>query len=448
MSITRVRESTLDTQPLFTATVISSSAGGGTITGSWTLGSGASLVASTVQSISGNTLSSSQVTTALGYTPYNSTNPSGFLTSINSTQVINALGYTPASSSVATTGALGALSITTASASGGGSLSYNSSTGVFTFTPPYLASYLTGITSLQVTNALGFTPYNNTNPNGYITVAALSGYATQTYVTTQGYLTSITSGQVTGALGYTPYNATNPNGYITGINSTAVTNALGYTPYNATNPNGYITGINSTAVTNALGYTPYNATNPSGYLSTAVTSLTGGGHISVNQSTGGVTLGSDATSSNSGGTIVARDGSGNFSAGTISATATSANYADLAEKYISDADYLPGTVLVFGGEKEVTISTISDDRRVAGVVSTNPAHLMNGGIDGVSVALQGRVPCRVYGLIYKGDLMVTSNIPGVARANNDAKMGTVIGKALENYQSTEVGTIEVVVGRL
>jgi hypothetical protein len=103
---------------------------------------------------------------------------------------------------------------------------------------------------------------------------------------------------------------------------------------------------------------------------------------------------------------------------------------------------------VFGGEKEVTISTISDDRRVAGVVSTNPAHLMNGGIDGVSVALQGRVPCRVYGLIYKGDLMVTSNIPGVARANNDAKMGTVIGKALENYQSTEVGTIEVVVGRL
>ena len=69
------------------------------------------------------------------------------------------------------------------------------------------------------------------------------------------------------ALGYTPYNATNPNGYITGITSLNVTTALGYTPYSSANPNGYITGINSSAVTTALGYTPYNSSNPNGYIS-------------------------------------------------------------------------------------------------------------------------------------------------------------------------------------
>ena len=99
--------------------------------------------------------------------------------------------------------------------------------------------YLTGITSSQVTTALGYTPYNSTNPSGYIT--------------------GITSSNVTTALGYTPYNSTNPNGYITGITSGNVTTALGYTPYNSTNPSGYITGINSSAVTTALGFTPLSS---------------------------------------------------------------------------------------------------------------------------------------------------------------------------------------------
>ena len=130
-------------------------------------------------------------------------------------------------------------------------------------------------------------------------------------------------------------------------------------------------------------------------------------------------------------------------------TATSAQYADLAELYTSDVDYEPGTVLIFDGSAEVTQSTTANDRRVAGVVSTNPAHLMNDGlVGGIAVALTGRVPCRVVGMIKKGDLIVTSDILGVAMANNDPKMGTVIGKALGDYNSTEVGVIEVVVGRI
>jgi hypothetical protein len=128
--------------------------------------------------------------------------------------------------------------------------------------------------------------------------------------------------------------------------------------------------------------------------------------------------------------------------------ATSAQYADLAEKYEADAEYAPGTVVVFGGDKEVTVSSVDADRAVAGVVSTNPSYIMNGGLTAThvaTVALTGRVPCRVTGTVRKGDLMVSAGY-GVARAEADPRVGTVIGKALENHEGTE-GVIEVVVGR-
>lgn len=134
--------------------------------------------------------------------------------------------------------------------------------------------------------------------------------------------------------------------------------------------------------------------------------------------------------------------------GVVYATASSARYADLAERYESDFDYEPGTVMIFGVDTETTISRLDNDRRVAGVVSTNPAYLMNSEATGVAIALQGRVPCKVAGKIARGDLLVTSNLAGVAMANNDPKPGTVIGKALENYNSDMIGVIEVVVGRL
>jgi hypothetical protein len=131
-------------------------------------------------------------------------------------------------------------------------------------------------------------------------------------------------------------------------------------------------------------------------------------------------------------------------------TASYAKYADLAEKYLSDAQYEEGTVLVFGGEFEVTQSSIFNDRRVAGVVSTNPAYLMNHELDSkksVAVALQGRVPCKVIGRVQKGDLLVTSGKAGYAIVNNDPKPGTIIGKALENKTTDGDGVIEVVVGK-
>jgi hypothetical protein len=109
-------------------------------------------------------------------------------------------------------------------------------------------------------------------------------------------------------------------------------------------------------------------------------------------------------------------------------------------------------VVVFGGSAEVTVSTVDSDARVAGVVSTNPGFLMNESLDAeflVAVALTGRVPCRVVGNIVKGDRLVSSNQPGVATVLDSDKYqpGCIIGKALENYNSSETGIIEVAVGR-
>ena len=136
--------------------------------------------------------------------------------------------------------------------------------------------------------------------------------------------------------------------------------------------------------------------------------------------------------------------------GVVYATANKAKYADLAEKYTSDKNYVAGTVVVFGGNKEITISTVSHDTAVAGVISTDPAYLMNNMIDGLPVALQGRVPCRVQGPINKGELVVTSDTAGVAQRLDRAQYlpGCVIGKALEDITEGEIATIEVVVGRV
>jgi hypothetical protein len=159
--------------------------------------------------------------------------------------------------------------------------------------------------------------------------------------------------------------------------------------------------------------------------------------------TGNVTLGNII---NGGANGTGNIGSATTYFNTIFGKATTAQYADLAENYLADAEYTPGTVLDFDGEQEVTISTRDSSKRVAGVVSTNPAHLMNSTLDGahvVAVALVGRVPTKITGKIVKGDLMVSAG-NGRARAEANPVTGTVIGKALENFSGGE-GTIEIVI---
>jgi hypothetical protein len=122
-------------------------------------------------------------------------------------------------------------------------------------------------------------------------------------------------------------------------------------------------------------------------------------------------------------------------------------YADLAEYYEADNNYLPGTVLMFGGDKEVTIAD-SGTNKVAGVVSTNPAYVMNTTCPGLltAIALQGRVPCKVQGNISKGDMLISGG-NGFAVSTSFPLIGTVIGKALEDFSGVD-GVIEVAVGRI
>lgn len=109
--------------------------------------------------------------------------------------------------------------------------------------------------------------------------------------------------------------------------------------------------------------------------------------------------------------------------------------ADIAEKYTSDSEYEPGTVLDFGGTEEVTLSTEDASKKVAGVVSFTPATVMNNECPGLTVtlALVGRVPVNVVGPVKKGDMLVSAGA-GRARAEENPATGTVIGKAI-----TEVG---------
>lgn len=184
------------------------------------------------------------------------------------------------------------------------------------------------------------------------------------------------------------------------------------------------TGLFVTGVVSASG----NITG--GNLSVGVGTATVGGIVNANANGVG-NIGSQTTYFN-----------------TVFAQATSAQYADLAEFYEADAEYPPGTVLEFGGEREVTLAT-SGTAAVAGVVSTKPAYSMNAGCPGipVSIALQGRVPCGVVGPVRKGDLMISAG-NGLAKATKTPTFGQIIGKALENYSNAEPGVIEIAVGRL
>ena len=136
---------------------------------------------------------------------------------------------------------------------------------------------------------------------------------------------------------------------------------------------------------------------------------------------------------------------------TFHGTATEALYADLAENYLGDADYEPGTVVVFGGDAEVTVCSAKGQTSVAGVVTTDPAHLMNSALEGdhvVGLALQGRVPCKVIGTVKKGDMLVTSAVPGYAIVNNSPGVGEVLGKAVGTKDTEDRGVVEIVVGRV
>jgi hypothetical protein len=128
-----------------------------------------------------------------------------------------------------------------------------------------------------------------------------------------------------------------------------------------------------------------------------------------------------------------------------------ATYADLAEYYCADRKYEPGTVLEFGGDQEVTVAK-EESNRIAGVVSTNPAYVMNATLEceenSLMIALIGRVPVKVIGKVSKGDMLISAGNGFAKAAITMPKVGTVIGKAIANKSDDGEGVVEVMVGRL
>jgi len=226
----------------------------------------------------------------------------------------------------------------------------------------------------------------------------------------------------------------------TGVFVTGVISASGNITGNYILGNGsQLTGIDATSIQS--GTSNVRVVSSGGNVTVSVA---GSGNVAV-FSTQGLSVGNIINSNANG---IGNIGSSSNYFNTVFARATSAQYADLAEKYSADADYAPGTVVMFGGTAEVTICGNDACRRVAGVVSTNPSYIMNAGLDGehiATVALTGRVPCRVTGTVRKGDMMVSAG-NGSARAEANPAVGAVIGKALADSQGDAV--IEVVVGRV
>ena len=141
----------------------------------------------------------------------------------------------------------------------------------------------------------------------------------------------------------------------------------------------------------------------------------------------------------------------NVYADTLNGTAVEALYADLAERFEADASYEVGTVVALGGANEVTATAEEGSTEVFGVVSGRAAYLMNAGAGDSAthpaIAMTGRVPVRTVGTVLKGQRLISSSIPGVARAANSDEINSfnVIGRALEDKYTQEEGTVFAVV---
>jgi hypothetical protein len=300
--------------------------------------------------------------------------------------------------------------------------------------------------------------------SGNISVKASANLTTPNIGAATGTSVSVTS-NITGgnlnaaglSLSSNVVSTLNVTGNVAGINITTpglisatgnITggNILGGANVNATTHTGTTVSVTGNITGgNILGGANVNATTLTGITVSVTGAITGG---SLTVSTGNVTLGNII---NAGATGTGNIGNTGSVFNTVFAKATSAQYADVAELYTADTTYESGTVLIFGGVQEVTAQISSHSSAIAGVVSENPSHLMNAGLQGkhvAAVALLGRVLCQVQGTIRKGDLLVASNTAGVAQRLDPTcyQPGCIIGKSLENYNSDQIGKIEIAVG--
>jgi hypothetical protein len=315
---------------------------------------------------------------------------------------------------------------------------------------------LTGIpganVSGQVGNALvAGTVYTNAQPNitstGTLASLSVSGNANIGNIGTAGIVSA--TGNITA-----PFfigNGSQLTGITVAAGSTIVNGNSNVTVAANSDVSISVAGTSNVVVVTGTQVNVAGNLSASGNITAGNFIGTGGGSPTISSAG---SLGISATSGVTINNLISLSTGANTTAGNITGNFTltagsrlQATYADLAEYYEADAVYEPGTILEFGGDKEVTIAEDSTTR-VAGVVSTNPAYAMNANCRGIAtaIALQGRVPTKVRGAIRKGDMMVSGG-NGFAKPSSSPQMGTVIGKALENFDGIE-GIIEIAVGRL
>jgi len=311
-----------------------------------------------------------------------------------------------------------------------GQLWYNSANSTLNICP------IDGASSGQwrpivISSSDGNTTLSNVAVTGNMTVAGTVNAAL--FAGSGANLTNLNAANIVGVVAFA--NVASIANTVAGANVTGtVANATYATTSGTSDIANAVAGANVTGTVANAAYA-VSAGN-AGYSSTAIT-VTANSQPNINILTSLTTISTGANTTP--GTIT-----GTWSLSTGSRLI--ATYADLAEYYEADEEYEPGTVVEFGGEKEVTLAEDSTNR-VAGVISTDPAYVMNATCSGIAVviALQGRVPCKVLGDIKKGDMLVSAG-GGYAKASTDPKMGTVIGKALQNHSGQ--GVIEVAIGRL
>jgi hypothetical protein len=350
------------------------------------------------------------------------------------------------------------------------------------------AQYVDALTYAQIITALGYLPAAVVDdPLSQIVVgisATISGPITSTSTSTgalvvaggAGFGLDVTVGGTLTVNGTTQSSSTTTGSIITAggvgvaknVNVGGTLGVTGNTTVSTITSSGLAT-LSSVSVTNDIAVNG-NLTLSSGYIDARTGTLysdtldTGAvgtaGVITGNwslSSTSNLTLGtgsidartgtlySDTLNTGSSGTAGEITGNWTLSAG----SRLQATYADLAEFYTSDNEYEPGTVLVFGGPAETTVTNLYGDQRLAGVVSTDPAYLMNSGLSGTvsAIALAGRVPCKVTGRISKGDMLTTSSILGYATKMIEYVPGAFIGKALQDKNSEGPGVVEISVNR-
>ena len=286
-------------------------------------------------------------------------------------------------------------------------------------TPQFISNVATGTSPLIVTST---TQVANLN----VATAGLATFATTA--------NSVAGANVSGAVSFATTANAVAGANVSGAVSFATT-ANSVAGANVSGAVSFATAANSVAGANVSG-TVSSATTAGTVTTAAQPNITSVGTL-TSLTTTIISTGANSTA----GTIT---GNWSLSAG----SQLRATYADLAEYYAGDANIEPGTVVEFGGDQEVHLCNSYMSKLVAGIVTTNPAYIMNTDINceyPIAIALQGRIPAKVIGPVHRGDMMVSAN-NGYAISCNSPLMGTVLGKALTDFNG-ETGVIEIMVGR-